>query len=389
MSGMWQQWGTGWAIAAGLLMSPAVGVAQTPAPAPNAAAKPVPLFDRYMLAGYAATNQRNHQTALIYFKRALDERPDDPYALQAIRNVESYLGKATAGTVETVPSPPSVTSPTGTNSPPVTRSAPVPTVVVPPLNPSAKPTQPIATQPTPAKPPTTQPTPAKPTPAKPAPAKPALTQPTPAKPATSPGSPKPTATKPTPAKPAAKPNQPTQLTPPRSLPAPQPPATAGKPPTAVVIVPAARPSEAFSEQQAIALINRWLQAKAEVFAPPYDQQQVVDLTTGELLASLMRPNGVLNWLKTNRAYFQYGVQKVDGVERFAVARERATMEINLTEERTLYLNGVIDPTRTDFSSQRVRFTFVVDNGIWKIADYKTVAGSLLERSILTPTAGIQ
>ncbi len=387
MSGMWQKWGMGWAIAAGLglMLSPEIGVAQTPTPAPNAAAKPVPLFDRYMQAGYAATNQRDHQTALIYFKRALDERPDDPYALQAIRNVESYLGKATAGMVETVPSPPTGSSPSPvTNPPPVTNPAPVPTVVVPPLNapakPSTPPAQPTATKPTPApaKPTTAQPTPAKPTPAKP----------TPAKPATSPGSPKPTATKPT-AKPAANPNQPTQLTPPRSLPTPQPTAPAGKPPTAIVIVPAARPADAFNEQQAIALINRWLQAKGEVFAPPYDQQQVVDLTTGELLAALMRPNGVLNWLKTNRAYFQYGVQKVDGVERFAVARDRATMEINLTEERTLYLNGVIDPTRTDFTSQRVRFTFVVDNGTWKIADYKTVAGSLLERSILTPTAGIQ
>jgi hypothetical protein len=347
------------------VISPGVGIAQSSAPATSSAAKTVPLFDRYMQAGYAATNRRDHQTALIYFKRALDERPDDPYATQAIRNVESYLEKNTASPIETVPSPPTAT-----------RGAPVPTVVVPPLTaPAAKP------QPTPAKPAATQTSAPKPAPTKPTPP----TAPT-----------KPSSTKPAPAKPAAnsaatrKPTPPTQLTPPRTLPTAPTPAPTVKPPTATVIVPAERPSEAFSEQQAIALINRWLQAKTEVFAPPYDQQQVLDLTTGELLASLVRPNGVLNWLKANRAYFQYGVQKVESVERFVVARERATMEINVTEERTLYLNGVVDPTRTDFSSQRVRFTFVADNGTWKISDYKTVTGSLLERAILTPTnAGIQ
>ncbi len=48
-------------------------------------------YDRYMVAGYDATKRKDHSTALLYFKRALDERPDDPYALKAIQNVETYL----------------------------------------------------------------------------------------------------------------------------------------------------------------------------------------------------------------------------------------------------------------------------------------------------------
>lgn len=47
-------------------------------------------FDRYMAAGYEATNQRDYDTALLYFQRALDERPNDSYAQQAIQNVEQY-----------------------------------------------------------------------------------------------------------------------------------------------------------------------------------------------------------------------------------------------------------------------------------------------------------
>jgi hypothetical protein len=46
-------------------------------------------YDRYMLAGYAATQQKDNQTALLYFRRALDERPNDTFATQAIRNVEA------------------------------------------------------------------------------------------------------------------------------------------------------------------------------------------------------------------------------------------------------------------------------------------------------------
>ncbi|MDX2242610.1 MAG: IMS domain-containing protein [Leptolyngbyaceae cyanobacterium bins.302] len=317
--------------------------AQTPA---TPTSKITTFYDRYMVAGYEATNRRDHQTALTYFKRALDERPDDTYAIQAIRNVEGYLGKA---------APPSVTVPTTPQAPP------------PPT----------------AKPATTNPTP-----------KPAAT--TDSKPTSTATKPTSTATKPTPTKPtqstatppkAALPKPTTgKLAPPKAPPAAQTAAPSVKPPAAVVLVPAAPTSDAFNEQQAIALINRWLQAKTDVFAPPYDLQQVVDLTTGELLASLIRPNGVLDWLKLNRAYFSYGVQKVDSVERFVVARDRATMEINLTEDRTLYLNGAIDPNRTDFSSQKVRFTFSLDNGTWKIADYKTVNGLLLERAILSPTS---
>ncbi len=47
-------------------------------------------FDRYMAAGYAATQERDYATALIYFQRALDERPNNSYAQQAIQNVEQY-----------------------------------------------------------------------------------------------------------------------------------------------------------------------------------------------------------------------------------------------------------------------------------------------------------
>ncbi|MEP0888034.1 MULTISPECIES: hypothetical protein [unclassified Leptolyngbya] len=54
-------------------------------------------FDRYMTAGYEATQQRDYERALLYFQRALDERPDDSYARQAIQNVEGYRSRTSEG----------------------------------------------------------------------------------------------------------------------------------------------------------------------------------------------------------------------------------------------------------------------------------------------------
>lgn len=64
--------------------------APTTSAAPNATSGTLPVYDRYMQAGYAATNQRDYETALLYFQRALDERPNDTYAQEAIENVERY-----------------------------------------------------------------------------------------------------------------------------------------------------------------------------------------------------------------------------------------------------------------------------------------------------------
>lgn len=50
-------------------------------------------YDRAMRIGYAAAQQRDYQTALINFRRALKERPRDRYALQAIQNVESFISR--------------------------------------------------------------------------------------------------------------------------------------------------------------------------------------------------------------------------------------------------------------------------------------------------------
>lgn len=50
-------------------------------------------YDRYMELGYDATQRGDLSAALTFFENALAERPDDGYAIQAIRNVETYLSR--------------------------------------------------------------------------------------------------------------------------------------------------------------------------------------------------------------------------------------------------------------------------------------------------------
>lgn len=50
-------------------------------------------YDRYMRIGYDATERGDYQTALINFRRALDERPGDEYATQAVRNVQTFINR--------------------------------------------------------------------------------------------------------------------------------------------------------------------------------------------------------------------------------------------------------------------------------------------------------
>ncbi len=53
-------------------------------------------YTRAMEIGYAAAEARDYHTALINFRRALEARPGDRYALAAIANMESYIAQQRA-----------------------------------------------------------------------------------------------------------------------------------------------------------------------------------------------------------------------------------------------------------------------------------------------------
>jgi hypothetical protein len=317
--------------------TPATGTATPPKVLPSSPSRGLTFYDRYMQAGKAAANQRDQSTALLYFKRALDERPDDPYATQAIQALETPGANRRTNPPATVPP------------------------IQPALGqPAQQPTRVVVNQPATTVVPTVPTVPVKLPPA-----------------------PK---TTPVPATPVASPAAPTgsvKLTPPpKTTLVPTTPVASPATSLPSVVVSSTPPPASITEQQAIDLVNRWLQAKAEIFAPPFDQTKVETFTTGKLLTSLLNPDGVLAWLKANQGYYRYGTQRLETVERLVATRTTATLVTQVAEDRWLYLNGVVAPQYTNLSTQRVRFTLELNNGIWKISDYRTVDGALLERSPL-------
>lgn len=105
-----------------------------------------------------------------------------------------------------------------------------------------------------------------------------------------------------------------------------------------------------------------------MFAPPYNRNPALELTTNEQYQKVAGAKGTIDWLQSNKAYYKYGVIKIDGIDQFAANGDKATIQVRVTEERTLYKsNGKIDPNETDFKTRTVRYNLQLVDGSWKIA----------------------
>lgn len=119
----------------------------------------------------------------------------------------------------------------------------------------------------------------------------------------------------------------------------------------------------FSLGRAADLIDDWLSAKSRIFAPPFDRDTLAALTTGRLYADTLE---AIDYLLDNDGYYEYGVQKLESVERFAASGNRATIEVTVTEDTTFYQDGKV--VESTFNTQRVRYKLEFRDNLWKIAD---------------------
>lgn len=143
------------------------------------------------------------------------------------------------------------------------------------------------------------------------------------------------------------------------------------PVTPIDPVPIPQTPASITQREAVGLIETWLDAKQEIFASPYSYQSVKALTTGPLYADLTKADGPIEWLKKNGAYYRYGVQRVESVEKLSSQGNKASIEVWVTEERTLYKkDGTIDPNESDLTTSLVRYSLERVQGQWKIADYR-------------------
>jgi serine/threonine-protein kinase len=141
--------------------------------------------------------------------------------------------------------------------------------------------------------------------------------------------------------------------------------------------PARYPQPSLSLKQAIASINQWQKAKQSLLHHPYDRSLAAEILTGKAYeTNIKQPNGEessVEWLENRSAYYVFGLQKIDQVQNFAVRGDRATLQVIITEQRTLYNKyDLPDVNSSGFDTNLVRYDLELDDGRWKIADYQVI-----------------
>ncbi|NEQ41393.1 MAG: DUF4101 domain-containing protein [Okeania sp. SIO3I5] len=127
-----------------------------------------------------------------------------------------------------------------------------------------------------------------------------------------------------------------------------------------------------SQPEAKKLIQTWLNAKKDIFAPPYNQKLAAELTTGKVYDTITSSNGAIAWLKENNAYYQYGVQKIDSVEYFSTQGNQATIQVKVTEEFQLFKNEKLETKRSGSSQLTVIYDLQFIDGKWKITASRVI-----------------
>lgn len=141
------------------------------------------------------------------------------------------------------------------------------------------------------------------------------------------------------------------------------------PPQPELLIP---PSDVLTEQVAVELIQAWLQAKSQVYASPFDKEQAANLTTGKFYQDITKPGGTIDWLRQNNAYYRFGNFTVRPRGKFFVSGTQAEIEVEVTEDRTLIINGRPDTNQTESGTTVIRYSLQQVADRWKIADLQVI-----------------
>ena len=121
-----------------------------------------------------------------------------------------------------------------------------------------------------------------------------------------------------------------------------------------------------SKQDAVELVTKYLQAKPEIFSPPFNRQLASEILTGKALHDVIKSDGSIDWLAQNNAYYRYGEMNLQPLSFFWSDNNEAEIDIRIYEEYYFYRNNRL--AKSDKYSDEFNFKFSNNNGIWKIYD---------------------
>lgn len=148
-------------------------------------------------------------------------------------------------------------------------------------------------------------------------------------------------------------------------------------PSGAESTPTSNQQQAFvlSQDQALQLVQSWLDSKARIFAPPFDEDLLRRhiVTTSETFRTSRLDGGSMGWLKENGFYYAYEFSEVSDVLEFGhyitgvQIVERAYIVVNVYESLTQYdSGGRVVPENSGQSRQSFRYELAQENGQWKI-----------------------
>ena len=121
-----------------------------------------------------------------------------------------------------------------------------------------------------------------------------------------------------------------------------------------------------NKQDAVELVIKYLQAKTEIFSPPFNRQLASEILTGKALHDVIKTDGSIDWLAQNNAYYRYGEMSVQPLSFFWSDNNEAEIDIRIYEEYYFYRNNKL--AKSDKYSDEFNFKFLNNNGVWKIYD---------------------
>ena len=121
-----------------------------------------------------------------------------------------------------------------------------------------------------------------------------------------------------------------------------------------------------NKQDAVELVIKYLQAKTEIFSPPFNRQLASETLTGKALHDVIKTDGSIDWLAQNNAYYRYGEMSVQPLSFFWSDNNEAEINIRIYEEYYFYRNNKL--AKSDKYSDEFKFKFLNNNGVWKIYD---------------------
>ena len=135
--------------------------------------------------------------------------------------------------------------------------------------------------------------------------------------------------------------------------------------------PILTPRHDLTESKAIEIVQNWLNVKSQLFAPPWNTNLASQYITGVLYWDITKPEGSIDWLRSNSSYYRYDASQIMDVWQFDRSESQPWLKVRIYENRTLYGRNGIDQNQSGQRSGNFIYWFEKDNNTWKIYDYKS------------------